>query len=34
MMKKMNEMPLDFAALALDSKAALGLVTPVNPVAG
>ena len=34
MMKKMNEMPLDFTALALDCKAALGLATPVNPAAG
>ena len=36
MMKKMNEMPLplNFAALALDCKAALGLATPVNPAAG
>ena len=33
MMKKMNEMPLDFAALALDCKAALGLATPANPAA-
>ena len=31
---KMNEMPLDFAALALDCEAALGLSTPVNPTAG
>ena len=29
----MNEMPLDFVALALDCKAALGLVTPANPAA-
>ena len=34
MMKKMNEMPLDFAALALDCKVALELATPVNPAAG
>ena len=26
-------MPLDFAALALDCKAALGLATPANPAA-
>ena len=32
-MKKMHEMPLDFAALALDCKAALGLATPMNPTA-
>ena len=31
---KMNEIPLDFAALALDCKAALGLATPLNPAAG
>jgi hypothetical protein len=29
----MNIMPLDFTALALDCKAALGLATPVNPTA-
>ena len=34
MMKKMNEMPLDFAALALDCKAALGFATTVNPASG
>jgi len=32
-MKKMHEMPLDFAALALDCKAALGLATTMNPTA-
>ena len=31
--KKMNVMPLDFAALALDCKAALGFATPANPAA-